>query len=108
MATAFTNAVANNVGTADAVVYTAPSGVKAILIGCNVANKTGSILPINLILRKTGGDTYIVKGKRVDNGTSEELMRGNKLVLLPGDAIVAISGLDNGFDVVASILTGVA
>lgn len=108
MATAFTNAIANNVGTADSVVYTAPAGVKAILIGCNVANKTGGVLPVSLILRKTGGDTYIVKGKRVDNGANEEIMRGNKLVLLPGDAIVATSGLDNGFDVVASILTGVA
>jgi hypothetical protein len=108
MATAFTNAIANNVGTADSVVYLAPAGTKAILIGCNVANKTGGTLPVSLILRKSSGDTYVVKNKRVDNGANEEIMRGNKLVLLPGDAIVAVSGLDNGFDVVASILTGVA
>lgn len=107
MATAFTNATVNNVGTADSIVYTAV-GVKAILIGCNVANKTGGVLPVNLILRKTTGDTYIVRNKRVENGANEEIMRGNKLVLLPGDAIVATSGLDNSFDVVASILTGVA
>ncbi len=106
--TSFINAKATNVGTADNVVYTVPSGVKAILIGCNVANKTGGILPISLILRNSGGDTYIVKDKRIENGANEELMRGNKLVLLSGDAIVATSGLDNGFDVVASILTGVA
>ena len=108
MATSFINAKATNVGTADSVVYTVPSGVKAILIGCNVANKTGGILPVSLILRSSGGDTYVVKDKRIENGANEELMRGNKLVLLSGDAIVATSGLDNGFDVVASILTGVA
>jgi hypothetical protein len=35
-------------------------------------------------------------------------MRGNKLVLVAGDAIIATSGLDDSFDVIASILVGVA
>lgn len=108
MATSFINATATNVGTADSVVYTVPAGTKAILIGCNVANKTGGILPINLVLRKTGGDIYISNKKRIGNGESDELMKGNKMVLMAGDAIVATSGLDDSFDVIASILIGVA
>lgn len=108
MATSFINATARNVGNGETVVYTVPTGTKAILIGCNVANKTGGILPISLILRKTGGDTYISNNKRIGNGENEELMRGNKLVLTAGDAIVAASVLDNSFDVIASILVGVA
>jgi hypothetical protein len=108
MATSFINATANNVGNGETVVYTVPTGVKAILIGCNVANKTGGVLPISLILRKTSGDTYISNSKRIGNGESDELMRGNKLVLMAGDAIVAASVLDNSFDVIASILVGVA
>lgn len=108
MATSFINATVSGVGTAEAVVYTAPAGVKAILIGCNLANRTGGTLPISLILRKSGGDIYIVKNKRVANGENEEVMRGNKMVVASGDQIVAVSNDDNAFDVVASILTGVA
>jgi hypothetical protein len=108
MATSFINATAENVGTAESVVYTVPVDNKAILIGCNVANKTGGILPVSLILRKAVGDTYISRNKRIGNGESDELMRGNKLVLVAGDAIIATSGLDDSFDVIASILVGVA
>jgi len=108
MATSFINAVARNVGTAEAVVYTVPAGSKAILIGCNLANKTGGILPVSLILRKAGGDTFIVKDLRIGNGENVEVMRGNKLVLAAGDAIIAQSVLADAFDVIASILAGVS
>jgi hypothetical protein len=107
MANVFNNAVANNIGTTDTVIYTAPTGIKAILIGCNLANLTEGTLPVSLILRKSAGDTYIVRNKRVRNGESEELMKGNKLIMLPGDSLVAVTVEDNAFDAIASILTGV-
>jgi hypothetical protein len=107
MATSFINVTSTDVGTADAVVYTVPAGLKAILIGCNVANKSGGILPVSLILRKAAGDVYISKDKRIANGESDELMKGNKLVMLAGDSLVAKGAVVNGFDVIASILTGV-
>jgi hypothetical protein len=107
MATSFVNATAVDVGTAGETLYTA-SGTKAIVIGCNVANKTGGIVPVDLILRSGDSDTYVVKGYRVGNGENVELMRGNKLVLKNGDSLVAVSALDEAFDVIASILTGVA
>lgn len=107
MANIFNNAVATNIGTAETVIYTAPVGIKAILIGCNLSNTSPGILPISLILRKETGDTYIVRNKRVSNGESEELMRGNKLIMLPGDSLVALTVEDNAFDAIASILTGV-
>ena len=108
MATNFTNAVASNIGTTEVVIYTPPANTKAILIGCNLANKTGGILPVSLILRTTNGDAYIVKNKRVDNGDNEEVMKGNKITMLPGNQLVAVSVDDNAFDAIASILTGVA
>ena len=107
MAASFINATASGVGTAEAVLYTVPAGTKAILIGCNLANRTGGTLPVDLLLRKVSGDVYIVKAKRVGNGENEEVMKGNKLVMQGGDSLVTSSGLDGGFDVVASILTGV-
>ncbi len=108
MATSFINAVARNVGESEVAVYTVPAGTKAILIGCNLANKTGGILPVSLAIRKAAGDAYIVKDMRVGNGENMEVMRGNKMVLQSGDALVCQSVLDNAFDVIASILTGVA
>lgn len=108
MATSFINAVSRNVGTTEAVVYSVPAGSKAILIGCNLANKTGGILPVSLMLRKASGDAFIVKDLRVGNGENVEVMRGNKLVLAAGDAIVAHTVLDDAFDVIASILAGVS
>lgn len=104
----FINSPVANVGTAERVIYTAGAGVKAILIGCNLANKTGGILPISVWVRRSGSDFFIVKDKRVGNGENEEIMRGNKMVLVAGDALMTSSVADNAFDVVASILTGVA
>lgn len=100
----FVNAPAR-VGLTEVVVYTAPS--KSILIGCNLANLTGSVLPCSLILRKVGGDYHVVKNKRVGNGENEEVMRGNKLALAQGDRLVAVSAIDDAFDVVLSLLEGV-
>jgi hypothetical protein len=107
MATSFINAVARQVGTQAVVVYTVPAQTKAILIGCNLANITGGIVPVNLVLRKASGDSFIVKAMRVGNGENAEVMRGNKLVMQAGDALVATSALDGSLDVIASILTGV-
>ena len=108
MANNFINAVASNIGTTEVVIYTAPTNTKAILIGCNLANKTGSFLPVSLILRKSTGDAYIVKDKRVGNGDNEEVMKGNKIILLPCDQLVSVSVDANAFDAIASILSGVA
>lgn len=107
MATSFINALAA-VGSTRAEIYTVPTGVKAILIGCNLANKTGGVLPVSLILTKGTADSYIVKNLRVGNGENQEVMKGNKLVLASGDVLSAESAIDNAFDVVASILTGVS
>ena len=71
-------------------------------------NKTGSFLPVSLILRKSTGDAYIVKDKRVGNGENEEVIKGNKIILLPGDQLISISVDANAFDAIASILAGVA
>lgn len=107
MATSFTNAVAASIGTSEQVVYTTPVATKAILIGCNIANKTNSELPVSLILRKLAGDVYIVKNFRVGPGEKEEVMRGNKLVMAAGDSVIGITAVANGFDIIVSVLEGV-
>lgn len=106
MANTFINATSRNVGVSEVVVYTAAT--KAILIGCNITNVKGTIVPVDIIVRRSGSDTYLKKQFRIENGISEEIMKGNKLVLAVGDSIVAKGVVSNSVDVILSLLSGVA
>jgi hypothetical protein len=107
MATSFINAALSAVGTTLTALYTVPNDKKAVLIGCNAANITGGILPFSLVIRKGGTDFYLRKDKRVINGGNEEIVSG-KVVMQGGDMLLCSAGLDESFDVVASILLGVS
>ena len=106
MAAVFTNALASGIGTVETTVYTAT--VKAILVGCNAANVAEATLPITVAVKRGVSRTHIVKDKRVIAGDSHEVMKGNKIVLLPGDSVVSFAGDSSAFDVVLSLLEGVA
>lgn len=109
MATSFINAPAKGVGATAVVVFESPSGVKSILIGCNLANISNGILPVSLYVQKPSNEQFfVVKNKRIGNGENEEVMRGNKLVLEAGDKLMAVTAVENGFDVIASVLKGVS
>ena len=63
-------------------------------------------MPFDLILRRSGGDTYIAKDLRIPNGENVEVMKG-RIVMVAGDQLVATAGIDDAYDVIASLLTGV-
>lgn len=106
MSTTFTNAIANGVGIAEIEVYTAAE--KAIVIGCSVNNLLSTTVPFTIKTRRGSTDTYVHKDKRIDAGDPFELMKGNKLVLLPGDKLLVSSKVNNSLDVIFSILQGVS
>jgi hypothetical protein len=106
MATSFLNATASNVGTSEVTIYTVAADSKALLIGCNAANVFGSIVPFSLILRRSGSDIYIAKDLRVLNSENVEVMKG-RIVMVAGDQLIATAGIDDAYDVIASLLTGV-
>ena len=106
MATTFTNAIANSVGTSEVEVYTATE--KAIVIGCSISNLLSTTVPFTIKTRRGSTDTYVHKDKRIEAGDPFELMKGNKLVLLPGDKLVVSAKVDTSLDVVFSILQGVS
>lgn len=106
MATTFTNAIANGVGTTETIVYTATE--KAIVIGCSISNLISSTVPFTIKTRRGSTDTYVHKDKRIEAGDPFELMKGNKLVLLAGDKLIVSSKVDASLDVVFSILQGVS
>jgi len=102
----FVNASANSIGTTTQTIYSA--NTKAIVIGCNISNILGTIIPVDIIVNVGGKDVYIKKELRIDNGSSEEIMRGNKIVLVPGDSFKARSYANSSIDIVLSILEGVS
>lgn len=102
---AFTNVPASGIGKTASTVYTATE--KCVLIGCNLSNIINQIVPVSIILNDGVTDTYIRKNFRIENGFSEEIMKGNKIVLQAGDSIKVQSAIDDSVDVILSILTGV-
>jgi len=105
MATIFTNAIAQAVGTTDVVVFTASE--KSIVIGGSITNLLSTTLPFTIKIRRGSEYTFVHKDKRIESGEPFELMKGNKLVLLSGDELIVSTKVVNGLDVVFSILQGV-
>jgi hypothetical protein len=106
MATSFTNAIANAVGTTEQIVFTATD--KSIVVGCSITNLLSTTVPITIKVRRGSTDTYVHKDKRVESGEPFELMKGNKLVLQASDKLIVSSKVDSSLDVVFSILQGVS
>lgn len=103
---AFTNVPVSGIGTTASIVFTATE--KSILIGCNLCNTTNQIVPASVILNSANIDVFIRKNFQIATGLSDEIMRGNKIVLKIGDSIKVQSSIDDSIDVVLSILTGVS
>jgi hypothetical protein len=102
---AFSNVSATGIGTTPSTLFTATE--KTVVIGCNMSNVINQIVPVNIILNDGSNDVYIKKNFRIENGFSDEIMRGNKIVLDVGDSIKASAAIDSSVDVVLSLLTGV-
>ena len=106
MATVFVNAISRAVGTTEVISFTAPE--KCIVIGCSITNLLSTTVPFTIKIRRGSDDTFVHKDKRIEAGEPFELMKGNKLVLLPGDKLVVSSKVASSLDVVFSILQGVS
>lgn len=108
MAQAFFNVTTNSIGSEDVLLYTQTANTNAVLVGCNIANVTNGTLPVSLYLDKNGSTYHIIKNLRVPNGTNFEVMKGNKLILVGGDKLYAVSNEDESFDIILSLLDGIA
>jgi hypothetical protein len=102
---AFSNVSATGIGTTPSTIFTATE--KTVVIGCNMSNVINQIVPVSLIFNDGSNDVYIKKNFRIENGFSDEIMKGNKIVLDVGDSIKASAAIDSSVDVVLSLLTGV-
>jgi hypothetical protein len=101
----FKSTATRDLGTSETTIHAATAGT--VVIGLSAANKYGSELPIDILHKRGPNTTYILQQFRVGPGETEELMRGNKIVLESGDELVAVTAVADGFDILVSVLESV-
>jgi len=107
MANVFKNALARDIGTSAATLYSAPASKNSIVIELDVCNTTQSSVFCSAFITKGGADYYIVKNAPVPVGGTLQIISGQKIVLSNLDAIKIISTATTSLDAVASILEDV-
>jgi len=101
----FKSTATRNLGSAATTIHMAVGGT--VVIGLSAANIYASELPIDIWHRRSSNNTMILQQYRVGPGQTEELMRGNKIVLETGDLLQASTAVANGFDILVSVLESV-
>jgi hypothetical protein len=105
MANTFKSYTDADIGTSTADVYTVPSSTVAVIIGCNLSNKTGDQVNASLIINKAVGDNvYLIRNIPIPNGSAFEFNAGNKIILETGDKIQVVSDTASSIDVIVSVL----
>lgn len=105
MANTFKSYTDADIGTSTADVYTVPASTVAVIIGCNLSNKTGDQVNASLIINKAvGDDVYLIRNIPIPNGSAFEFNAGNKIILETGDKIQVVSDTVASIDAIVSVL----
>ena len=105
MANTFKSYTDADIGTSTADVYTVPASTVAVIIGCNLSNKTGDQVNASLIINKAvGDDVYLIRNIPIPNGSAFEFNAGNKVILETGDKIQVVSDTASSIDAIVSVL----
>jgi hypothetical protein len=105
MANTFKSYTDADIGTSTADVYTVPASTVAVIIGCNLSNKTGDQVNASLIINKAVGDNvYLIRNIPIPNGSAFEFNAGNKIILETGDKIQVVSDTASSIDAIISVL----
>lgn len=103
---AFKSKVTASVGASQTpITDTVSAGTTHTLIGVSLANTTTSNITADVILNKSGGSAYMVKGAIVPVGGALVVVGGDqKLVLEAGDNVGVVSSAATSIDAVVSYL----
>ena len=94
-----------SVGVSTENVYVVPAATTTTVIGITLANRSGSSINVGIgVTRASEDDVNILKTVPIPQGSSLEVMAGNKLVLETTDTLTAISDVASSLDVSVSIL----
>jgi len=105
MANNFKLATKASVGVTTVGIYTAPMSTTSTVIGITLANVSGTGINVTVgIARTLADDVSLIKNVPIPQGSSLELMEGNKVILEPDDEVNVKSDVVSSLDVSLSIL----
>ena len=105
MANTFKSKTKASVGVTTENVYVVPSATTVTVIGITLANVSGNSINVGVgVTRVTDDDVSILKNVPIPQGSSLEVMQGNKIVLESTDTITVKSDVASSLDVAVTIL----
>ena len=105
MANTFKLKTKASVGVTTESVYVVPAATTTTVIGITLANVSGSSINVGIgVTRASTDDVNLLRSVPIPQGSSLEVMGGNKLVLEATDTLTAISDVASSLDVSVSIL----
>jgi hypothetical protein len=99
MANTFKNYTSASVGTGATTTFTVPSATTAIMMGCNLANRTTSQIAVDVQV----AGVYLVKGAPIPANSALGVLDG-KIILEAADTVVVTSDTASSADVILSVL----
>jgi len=105
MANAFRLKTKNNIGVSTVGIYTVPSSTTTTIIGLTLANTSGGSINVGVGITRSGADNVnIVKNVPIPQGSTLEVMQGNKIIMETTDTLTVVSDTNSSLDASASIL----
>ena len=105
MANTFKLKTKANVGITTQNVYVVPSATTTVVIGITLANTSGSGCIVGVgITRPSADDVKVLKNVPIPQGSSLEIMQGNKIVVEAADTVTAKSDVNSTLDVALTIM----
>jgi hypothetical protein len=105
MANVFKLRTKTNIGVTTVGIYTVPSATMTTVIGLTLANISGGSINVTVGISRTSSDSVsLVKNVPIPQGSSLEVMQGNKIIMEANDSITAISDTNSSLDASLSIL----
>jgi hypothetical protein len=105
MANTFRLRTKANIGVTTIGIYTVPSATMTTIIGLTLANTSGGSINVGVGITRTGSDNVnIAKNIPIPQGSSLEVMQGNKIIMEATDTLTVVSDTNSSLDASLSIL----
>ena len=95
-----------SVGVTTVGIYTSPAATTTVVIGITCANVSGGSINVGIGVSRgaNGDDISLLKNVPIPQGSSLEVMSGNKVVIQTADTVTAKSDVADSLDVALTIM----
>lgn len=107
MAASFTTSFVKNVGSTEAILYTAPGGLtgRHLIVSLVTTNIYGSALPVTAKLVRGADTVYMAFNKRIlPNDSVDLLINNSKIMVEENDEIRVSAPVDNAFSIIMTVV----